>query len=74
MAAAGEVPIPEEDADLGVSPGPSPQHRRSDEEEYADFQRWLRERRRGSRRAQRHDDDEEDGDDQSRTNAGPPPA
>ncbi|CAE7628559.1 unnamed protein product [Symbiodinium microadriaticum] len=49
----------QEDADLGVSPGPSPQHRRSDEEEYADFQRWLRERRRGSRRAQRHDDDEE---------------
>ena len=71
MAFAGATPVPE-DEDLEPPPGYSPAASRQDESDFADFQRWLRERRQGPRRLPR-DDDDEDGDDQYRTNAGPPP-
>ena len=71
MAFAGATPVPE-DEDLEPPPGYSPAASRQDESDFADFQRWLQERRQGPRRLPR-DDDDEDGDDQYRTNAGPPP-
>ena len=71
MAFAGATPVPE-DEDLEPPPGYSPAASRQDESDFADFQRWLRERRQGPRRLPR-DDDDEDGDEQYRTNAGPPP-
>ena len=71
---AGTVPVPEDDGG-DLSPPPGYEYDPSAEEEFADFQRWRRERgsRRGARRTARRDDDDEGEDDQFRTNAGPPP-
>ncbi|CAE7945116.1 RE1 [Symbiodinium sp. KB8] len=71
---AGAVPVPEDDGG-DLSPPPGYEYEPSAEEEFADFQRWRRERgsRRGARRTARRDDEDEGEDDQFRTNAGPPP-